>query len=147
MKIQISYMDTSATGSNYVVGSRTSQSSQINLALSGSASDSSIYFIYGATSNRYNPGITRVKNVKYHAVFETVSDVSGYRVHGHLDNLNTGLSYDGYSPIFLHHWLLMRLQYMYSHLIQAIFIEECVCIHYLFGNQVFLLLTIFLATV
>ena len=95
MSTEIIYMDTAATSSNYVLGSRTDPSSTINYAISGAQATLAISLSYAGASS-YTFGLTRTANILYRVEIDINHNTSGYRIHGKLQNLTNGGTYEGY---------------------------------------------------
>ena len=93
---EIEYVDTSATGSNYVLGSRVSQSSTIIYAIGGSNSNNKINCAFLGGS--YTFPDARVLNHRYH-INLNVSHISetGYGLYGEVSDLTANTLYSGYT--------------------------------------------------
>ena len=98
LKTEIEYVDTSATSSNYVFGSRTGSSgSVIHYGLAGGSADLSIAPYYN-TATKQSFSVTRTLNERYHIIMDIEHDNElGYRMHSILNDLTIGYTEELYS--------------------------------------------------
>lgn len=94
--LDIVYKDTSATGSNYVVGSRNASSSTINYAVSGASATLAISSTFNGSS--YTLPYTRSTDNMHH-IYQNVeyNQSSGYRLYTSATNLTTSATSTGYT--------------------------------------------------
>ena len=104
LSTEIIYADTSATGSNYVLGSRTNDyNSVIHYGLVGSSSDLSIAAYYNtANNNEQKFSLPRIQDDIYYGSLEIqYKEELGYRMHSYLEDMTAGTSDEKYSPYFI----------------------------------------------
>jgi len=100
LNTRIVYTDTSATSSNYVLGSRSGAAgSAIYYGLVGSEKGLTMDAYYNSASG--NNLTSRIKNEKYDAFLQIEhDDTQGYRMHTTLNATKAGNSYEVYSPYY-----------------------------------------------
>lgn len=97
LSADIVYTDTSATGSNYVLGSRSTSSSTIMYAISGTQSGLKISAVFAGQGSSYT--ITRVANEKYHIhIVPEYDQTNGYRLYANLEDITSNQMYEVYTP-------------------------------------------------
>ncbi|MBR2833624.1 MAG: hypothetical protein IKE75_04280 [Bacilli bacterium] len=99
LNVDIVYTDNSASGSNYVLGSRTDQNSTIIYAISGAQATSAISVSFMGNTKAFS--LTRVSDKKYlvHIQTQYVSNY-GYRLYAQLNDLTLSNSYNEYTQYY-----------------------------------------------
>ena len=96
LSTDITYVDTSSTGDNYVLGSREDNNSLVMYGVSGSSSN--LDFDISFKGESYNIAATRTSNKKYRISLTPQYDTNdGYRMHGILKDLISDQVYEGYT--------------------------------------------------
>lgn len=94
LKTDITWTDTSASGSNYVLGSRVGSGTTILYSISGAVATLSINTTFnGAAKNILTP---RVLNEKYNLILDIEENNNQYRTHATLKDLTDGSEHEEY---------------------------------------------------